>query len=176
MLFRKRFVKERTVEDAGKHKKFKPKNDLKLALLQAMEASSNDDFDVIDVMYAVAKTFKGQRSFSSRKFVDTSKMTGYVKKKMDQRQGRKKSVQFDPSTQHDINDVANEFPYNIIFQNVEYKNHSYVPLQTAKKLYNNIFSTPKAEPRVKNLFNVPVDDQFLGFLAIPTNQALAVSC
>ena len=54
--------RKRSVEDSKRSFSSNPKNKLKMALLDAIEASSNEDFDVIDVMYAVAKTYKDEPS------------------------------------------------------------------------------------------------------------------
>ena len=148
-----------------------------MALLEAMDASNNEDFDVIDVMYAVAKTFKDQHYSPVQKTDNADRNPDYVKKKTKRRPRKKRSPY-----QFDANYSISDFIYNNV-ENEEYKNSSNVPLQPDDifrqkydYLYKNILSTPKAESRRANLFNVPVDDQFLGFLAIPTNQALAVSC
>lgn len=171
---RKRVVEKRNAKEAKDHTPFKPKNGLKLALSEAMDASSNDDFDVIDVMYAVAKTFKDQQYSPVQKSDNADRTTDYVKKKTKRRPRKKRS-----SYQFDANDSISGFKYNNV-GNEEYKNSSNVPLQPDDNLrqkydnlYKNIFSTPRGESRRANLFNVPVDDQFLGFLAIPTNQAIA---
>ena len=45
----------------------------KEALLNAIQSSSNEDFDVVDVLYVVAKTYKDKQYFGSDEFDNTKK-------------------------------------------------------------------------------------------------------
>ena len=68
--------RKRSVEGGKGSFSSNPKNKLKMALLEAIEASSNEDFDVIDVMYAIAKTYKDEpsiRNFFSKTQQKTKK-------------------------------------------------------------------------------------------------------
>ena len=141
--FRKKLIAKRNIKDINHASKPK-KNSLKLALLETMDASSTEDFDVVDVMYILAKTYKDY--YNSSVLTEDGKHQEPPKRKTKPRRKMKRSLlQFD------------------------------VPFNNAQNSYEETVSYPKAESKESNLFNVPVDDQFLGFLAIPTNQALSVS-
>lgn len=131
--------------------------------MEAIEASSNEDFDIVDVMYAVAKTYKDQ--YYTSVLEDDEKRKEPSKRKTKPRRKAKRSLH-----QFDTNDAIQDF-YKIY--NQKFENSSNVPFGNAQNLYEENVSYPKAESKVANLFNVPVADQFLGFLAIPTNQAVA---
>lgn len=150
--------RKRSVEDSKRSFSSNPKNKLKMALLDAIEASSNEDFDVIDVMYAVAKTYKDEPSIRNF-FSKTQQRT----KKPKTRRRRKSKRSLETFNSNDA--VQNLYNYNLF----DYNNISNIV-----DSYNDIFSPRKPEPRVANLFNVPTDDKFFG-LMIPTNQALSVS-
>ena len=140
--FRKNLIAKRNINDTDHASK--PKNSLKLALLEAMEASSNEDFDVVDVMYTLAKTYKDY--YNSSVLTEDGKHQESPKRKTKpSRKMKRSSLQYD------------------------------VPFNFAQNSYEEKVSYPRAESKAANLFNVPVDDKFLGFLAIPTNQALSVS-
>jgi len=148
--------RKRSVEDSKRSFSSNPKNKLKMALLDAIEASSNEDFDVIDVMYAVAKTYKDEPSIRNF-FSKTQQRT----KKPKTRRRRKSKRSLETFNSNDA--VQSLYNYNLF----DYNNISNIV-----DSYNDIFSPRKPEPRVANLFNVPTDDKFFG-LMIPTNQALS---
>jgi len=160
---RKRIVEKQGIKD--KNHNSKPTNSLKLALLEAIEASSNEDFDVVDVMYAVAKTYKDQYHSGVFKPTDEKRHQELSKRKTKEKRRNKRSLR-----QFNANDAINNF-YRIYKQ--EFSNGTNVPFSSDRKSYDDMFSSPRAEPKASNIFNVPVDDKFLGFLAIPTNQAVA---
>ena len=150
--------RKRSVESGKGSFSSNPKNKLKMALLEAIEASSNEDFDVIDVMYAVAKTYKDEPSIRNF-FSKTQQKT--KKPKTRRRRKSKRSVQ----TFNSNDAIQSLYNYDLF----DYNNSSNIA-----DSYNDIFSPRKPEPRVANLFNVGTDDKFFG-LMIPTNQALSVS-
>ena len=165
ILFRKRVAENQNSKDSNAN--LKSTNALKQALLDALEASSNDDFDVLDVLYVVGKTYKDQHYANEQKPEHLNTKQKMIRPKKKRRQKIKRSLyQFEPK------DASHKL-YNQV-NHERYRNSSSESFPPFLNLYNDIFSTSKAEARRANLFNVPVDDKFLGTFAIPTNQAVAV--
>ena len=140
---------------------------MKLALLDAIGASSDEDFDLIDVIYTVAKTYKDQYH-SCYQSSNNTKQNEFVPRKAKRKRKNKRSLYH-----LGANDASREVP---IDNNKERKTGKNVSWNNyINNIFEEIISSPQAESRIANYFNVPVADKFLGFLAIPTNQALAVS-
>ena len=141
---------------------------MKDALLNAIESSSNEDFDVLDVLYVVAKTYKDEQYLNDNTSDRANKNQENFKRHSNKRKRSKRSLY----------DYANNNSYQNYYNatnNGGYRESSTKSHNSIFDSYKNVFSTPKAQPRRANLFNVPVDDMFLGTFAIPTNQAIAVS-
>ena len=122
---------------------------------------------MLDVLYVVAKTYKDEQYLNTNKFDDPNEKKEFVKQKSNKRRRSKRSLY----------DYANNHSYH--FSNAthdgSYAERSSKSHNSIFDSYKNVFSTSKAQPKRANLFNVPVDDMFLGTFAIPTNQAIAVS-
>ena len=156
----------RNTKDTNKLDNTKETNSLKLALLDAIESSSSEDFDLIDVIYAVAKTYKDQHLSCSPNSNDP-KQKSFVQPNVKRRRRKKRGSYY-----FDSNDASRDIRTN----NEEGRNiEDNISLNLVNNLYEEVFSRPKARPKIANYFNLPVDDKFLGFLAIPTNQAWSVS-
>ena len=166
ILFRKRIVEKRSIKDSEND--IKPTNALKEALLNAIQSSSNEDFDVLDVLYVVGKTFKDKQYFNNDKF-DITKKTQSLKKSKTIRRKRSKGKL------HDYKENNSHQGFSNTTNNERLKKRSTDSDNSFLNSYNDIFTASKAQPKRANLFNVPVDDMFLGTFAIPTNQAVAVS-
>ena len=166
ILFRKRILEKRSIKDSEND--IKPTNALKEALLNAIQSSSNEDFDVLDVLYVVGKTFKDKQYFNNDKF-DITKKTQSHKKSKTIRRKRSKGKLHDYKENNSHQSFSNTTNNERLKKRSTYSDYSYL------NSYSDIFTTPKAQPKRANLFNVPVDDMFLGTFAIPTNQAVAVS-
>ena len=125
----------------GGTKKFDIKNRLKLSLLEAIEQSSDDDFDILDVMYTVAKIYKDDyytsKTPTEKNVTRTKEATGL---NHDSETGHRKVR----SAKYDTFDDKEESGQERILE-------------------ENFVNIPN-----------PNEDKFLGFIGIPTNQALAV--
>ena len=166
ILFRKRVAEDHNSNDSNAN--FKSTNALKQALLDAIEASSNEDFDVLDVLYVVGKTYKDHHSVNEKKSENLNKKQKMFMPKKKRRQKIKRSI-------YRFEETDATYKYSDKVNNDGYRNSSAKSFPPFHNLYKDLFSSPKAEARRANLFNVPVDDMFLGTFAIPTNQAVAVS-
>ena len=119
-------------------------------------------------MYVVGKTFKDKQYFNNDKF-DFTKKTQSHKKSKTIRRNRSKRKLYDNKENDSHQRFSNTTNDERLKKRSTYSDYSYL------NSYSDIFTTPKAQPKRANLFNVPVDDMFLGTFAIPTNQAVAVS-
>jgi len=161
---RKRIVEKRSIKDSENDPK--PTNALKEALLNAIQSSSNEDFDVLDVLYVVAKTYKDKQYFDSDEF-DNTKKTQRLKKSKTIRRKRSKRKLYDYKENISHQSFSNSTNDERLKKRSTDSDNSFL------NSYNDIFARSKAQPKRANLFNVPVDDMFLGTFAIPTNQAVA---
>ena len=136
-------------------------NTLKHGLLSAIKASSDEDFDILDVLYVVAKTCKDQYTFNKENAAN------FIKKSSNKKRKTKRSVNsFEKSSLKDV----------FLPQRSErsYTNISNASFEATENLFGGNFPPEEMQSKFVNPFNVPVNDQFLGIFAIPTNQAYAV--
>merc|ERR1711899_72085 len=80
---RKRIVEKRSVRNGNNN--FRQTNALKDALLNAIESSSNEDFDVLDVLYVVAKTYKDEQYLNDKTSDGANKNQENVKRMSNKR-------------------------------------------------------------------------------------------
>ena len=119
-------------------------------------------------MYVVAKTYKDKQYFDSDEFDNTKKTHRLKKSKTIRRKRSKRNL-------YDYKENISHQSFSNSTNDERLKKRSTDSDNSFLNSYNDIFTRSKAQPKRANLFNVPVDDMFLGTFAIPTNQAVAVS-